>query len=76
MCLFRKKKKGVDAEKLISRKVENKERKFGETDSYVYVPMVVEITDGKIISVPLLFTEREIAVAKARASRNMEDLVG
>jgi hypothetical protein len=76
MCWFRKKKNAqIPMSSLATRKVENKNRKFGESAEYIYVPMA-EQAGTEMVVTPLLFTQREINEAKLRASRNMEDLVG
>jgi len=51
--------------------VENKERKFGSSDSYEAI--WVEGANGKSEQC-LLFTKDEIEKAKVRAQRNPEDL--
>jgi hypothetical protein len=76
MCWFRKKKTaGIPVESILTRKVENKNHKFGEVAEYIYVPMA-EQAGTELVVTPLLFTQREINEAKLRASRNMEDFIG
>jgi hypothetical protein len=69
-------------------KVENMDRVFGESLTYNFVAVedcrieterTIEDKDGNVSISPkeyaLLFTDHEIAVAKARAERNKEDLL-
>jgi len=52
--------------------VENKGRKFGANESYVFT--ILEDSDGKN-ETPHLFTEAQIEDAKLRAEKNPEDLL-
>lgn len=54
----------------LSEKVENKDRKFGE--SLEYCPSVIVDEDGTESNA--LFTKEQIGVAIARADRNPEDI--
>jgi hypothetical protein len=52
-------------------RVENTDKKFGsEADEY----LAVWVQNTRGTEVPLLFTERELMVAKRRADKNPEDI--
>jgi len=51
-------------------RVENKERKFGANPEY----LAIWVENQKGVEYCLLFTERELSVAKDRADKNKEDI--
>lgn len=64
----------VSGKKIVSKTVFNKDRKFGSSETYVYIPQVHVIRDcGNVELTPLLFTAGEIKKAELRAINNRED---
>lgn len=62
----------MESKIFLSKKVENKDRRFGSATEYY--PAMVEDPDG--IQTPALFTSAQIEEAQERAVRNPEDIPG